>query len=226
MSALSISPELFALTVSAIIGGIVAVIATFSIQYYFEKPKVKGNIVIFVSAGMIGNFPDVRGQINSTLVFPYVILTNQHKNPVSMIDFILEADYGEGWHGVEPMMEGPQTNALLQEKMVIEAGNRIVSFPNLDKALLFRKLKPIGFGDYYEGFLLFATRTPFPKPVNRLKLTCVDVFLNKHVIYFPLKLSIPKRIVKKLKRKKEEEYVVPFYIFLRNAEAKIAYKKS
>ncbi len=219
-SSLSVNPELFALTVSAIIGAVVAVAATFSVQYYLNRPKIRGNILNFISANFSGQFPDVRGKVSATMVFPYALLTNQHQNAASMFDFMLDVDVGKGWLRMEKVLGDDNFyKQTLPNALILDAGDRILKFPNLDKALLERKLKPIEFGDYIHGFLMFASKTWFlGKDIKKMRLTCIDVFENKHVIMHPKKRWF-------FLRKKREGYSVPFYIFEQNAGAVSEWKK-
>lgn len=212
------SSELFAVTFSAII----AVLITYIVQSYLDRPKVRGSILNFISAEVRTQFQDVRKELNITLVCPYVLLTNQHQNAISLLDFIMEVNLGKGWLKMEKLIADEKFyKETLPQAFVYDAGERIIRFPNLDKALLERKLRPIKYGDYLHGFLLFGCKTIFlGTDIKRARLTCVDVFQNRHVIMFP-----QRKWWQRLFGKKEVRYPVPNYIFEQNAGAVSEWKK-
>lgn len=224
MEGLSLESELYAFASSEFFALLLTAIITLGITYFvqniLDRPKIRGNILNFIS-GNITQLQDARKALNVTFVFPYVLLTNQHQNAISVLDFTLEVDLGKGWHKMDKLIaDEPFYKELLPSKFMYDTGDRIVRFPNLDKALLERKLRPIKYGDYLHGFLMFASKTMFlGTEVKRIRLTCIDVFENRHVIMHPI------RKWWSLFGKKEQRYTVPFYIFEQNAGAVSEWKR-
>jgi hypothetical protein len=212
----ALTSEIFALTLSAIL----AVVITFLVQSYLDRPKVRGNILNFISASITLEFLDVRGKMSVTAVFPFLFLTNLHQSPISILDFVFEVDIGKGWLKMEKLITDEKFyKEILPRFLVLDAGDRLLRFPNLDKALLERKLKPINYGDYLHGFLTFASKASFlGTNIKRMRLTSIDVFQNRHVIKHPLR---------KWRRfwRKEPLITTPLYIFEQNAGAVSEWKK-
>jgi len=171
--------ELFGLTLTAIL----AILVTFIVQFYLGRPKVKGGVFGIVQGEWKshGHTMDVR----KSFFWPYVYLTNQHRNAVWPLDYEFEVDFGEGYVKLERQygdISGvfPETiSATISAKG--DSSSKPLKMQNLSKQLLYVKSKPIQYGDFLHGFVMFTgdpdlqTRT-----IVRVKFTCIDAFRKRH----------------------------------------------
>lgn len=171
--------ELFALTLSALIG----VAVTLVIQRYLSAPKIRGGIYGIMRG--TGSFLESRTKGKKAFFLPYIYLTNQHRNAVLPLDYEFEIDLGEGYVKLERVYGDyrkmfPRTfEGMIQVKPTdIE---RQLDIRTLGNHILFTKAKPIRYGDMLRGFVVFtgdhALRN---KPIHRAKFTCIDTFQRRH----------------------------------------------
>ena len=166
------SPELLALTLSGIIAVVVSLVATFMVQSYLDRPKLKGNILQVIIGHLVGNF-------DKTSYAMYVYLTNQHQNTISIFDYEMYVDFGEGYIKLDRVFG----TGIIPE--VFEASSPLgnARIENFRDKQLSKKDQQIGFGNFIDGFLMFVGDPSFlKKQVNRYKLVCIDVFQRKHII--------------------------------------------
>jgi hypothetical protein len=168
--------ELLALTLSAII----AVLLTFAVQYYLSCPKIRGGIF----GVLISEWTDVGAGIHKTSFWPCVYLTNQHRNTIWALDYEFEADFGEGY--VKLQREYFDVSKSLPSTMTFYGeDDKAIQIPNLGRHLLTKIAKPIRYGDFLHGFVMFSGDIKFHeqrKPVKKAKFTCIDVFRKRHTI--------------------------------------------
>lgn len=173
--------ELFALTLSAVI----AVLLTFVVQNYLNQPKIRGS-VFNVLAGEWSN--PVMG-IHKTAFWPYVYLTNYHQNAIYPLDYEFEVDFGEGYVRLDRVYG--DLDKILPEVMSftnLADGKEEIQIRNLGKHALYKTAKPVQYGDFLHGLVMFAGAIELHKKTMRtVRFTCIDVFGKRHTIEADLK---------------------------------------
>jgi hypothetical protein len=171
--------ELFALTLSAIL----AILLTFIVQSYLSRPKVKGGVFGIVQGEWKSH--DYTMETRKSFFWPYVYLTNQHRNAVWPLDYEFEVDFGKGYVKLERQygdISGvfPETiSATISAKG--DSGSKPLKMQNLSKQLLYVKSKPIQYGDFLHGFVMFTgDRELQTQTIVRVKFTCIDAFGRRH----------------------------------------------
>jgi hypothetical protein len=173
------STELLGLLLSAVL----AILLTFIVQFYLNRPKVKGGVFGIVQGEWKSH--DSGMETRKSFFWPYVYLTNQHRNAVWPLDYEFEVNFGEGYVKLERLygdISGvfPETiTATISAKG--DSGSKPLKMQNLSKQLLYVKSKPIQFGDFLHGFVMFTgDRELQTRTIVRVKFTCIDAFQNRH----------------------------------------------
>jgi hypothetical protein len=111
-----------------------------------------------------------------------VYLTNHHKNSISLIDYEFEADFGDGYMKLERVY-GDIGKILPPALTAKDDEGKDIQLKNLGQHLLYKNAKPVRYGRFNHGFVMFAGDLPLHhKKVLKVKFTCIDVFNNRHVI--------------------------------------------
>lgn len=163
--------ELFSLTVSAI----VAVIITFLIQNYLNKPKIRCRIFQLIGGKLVGTAP------TKSLWSIYILLTNQHRSPIYVLDYALWLDFGEGYVKMDRVYNIHTAAGFPDSLTTTYDDGRVVQITDLKHRLIYTQNKPVRFGDFLHGFAMFVgDESLWGKRPNRIKLTCEDVLGRKH----------------------------------------------
>jgi hypothetical protein len=179
MTDTSFWPIVFGLTLAAIL----AIVLTFIIQVYLARPKIQGGVFGILQ----GEYKTQENgmDVHKSFFWPYVYLTNQHHNAVWPLDYEFEADFGGGYVKLERQYGDvtgvfPETiSATISSKS--DMGNRQLKMQNLSKQLLYIKAKPMEYGDFLHGFVMFAGDSELEsKTIVRAKFTCIDAFRKRH----------------------------------------------
>lgn len=139
-------------------------------ESYTDKPKIKGKIIGVVSGGMLH-----KGQM-LTVFLVYLYLSNMRKGKIHIIDYELEMDRGNGYEKMERVYGFHK-----MENLVFENG----SLEKIGEKILWSGKQPLEYGVPMHGFVVFASKKPhkeFRNLIDKFKITCVDVFGNKHKI--------------------------------------------
>jgi hypothetical protein len=168
--------ELFALTISTLIG----IAATLLIQRYLNAPKIRGGIF-----GIIEGDWEYMGE-KKTAFWPYVYLTNEHRNAVWPLDYEFEADFGDGYVKLERVYGDirklfPET---LEWKILGSESNPPkveLEINDLRRHTLSAKAQPIHYGSFLSGLVMFVIPSALEnKTVYQVRFTCIDAFRKRH----------------------------------------------
>lgn len=176
----AVSSGLLGLALSTIIAVIITVFLTFAIQTYLNRPKIKGKILNIIRLEWVS---DKYGRKASFWI--YVYLTNYHKNPIAVLDYEFEADFGNGYVKIERVY-GDVSKKMDDVIPVADSKGNIMEFKNFGKHLLYKNAKPVRYGVFNHGFVMFAGDLSLrDKKMKKLRFTCIDVFNRRHVIESP-----------------------------------------
>jgi hypothetical protein len=163
-------------TVLTLVIGVVGTISgwvAFCYQYFSEKPKIKGKL-LNVMRGRMKN-PENLSE-NLTVFTLFVYLTNARKNAVHVRDYILEVDNGNGFKKMK-IIHGNLSGFRF------DCADGEIQIPNFEQGVIYRQSKPIEYGVPYYGYLIFGGDLKYyDSEIKRYRVTCVDVFDNKHTI--------------------------------------------
>jgi hypothetical protein len=163
---------------STIVTVVITVLLTFLVQNYLSRPQIKGNILNVIRATWVST---AYGQKSSFWI--YVYLTNHHKNSIAIIDYKCEADFGNGFVKLERVY-GDVSKVLPPSLSVQDSSGKAIQLTNLGKHLLYKNAKPVRYGEFNHGFVMFSADISLANTkVTRYKFTCIDSFNNKHTIY-------------------------------------------
>ena len=144
-----------------------------------NRPKIRGKILTVISA----EWTSQSQNIHKSAFWVYVFLTNYHKNPISLIDYELEADFGEGYIKLERVY-GDVSKVLPPVITAKDNMNVDIQLKNLRQHLLYKNAKPVRYGEFNHGFVMFAgdDLSLYSRKALKIKFVCIDVFGNRHVI--------------------------------------------
>jgi hypothetical protein len=166
--------ELFALTASAI----AAVLITFIVQNYMNRPKIRGSVFSVLR----GEWVNPERGLDKAVFWPYVSLTNYHQNAIYPLDYEFEADFGEGYVKLARIY-GDWSKVLPEFLWFTGQDGEKFKMQNLGKHLLYKNTKPIQYGDFIHGFVMFAGDLDLRRrEIIRAKFTCIDFFRKRHTI--------------------------------------------
>jgi hypothetical protein len=143
-------------------------------DYWSGQPRVKGRVF-----NVIRSWIEHPSRPNELLAafFPYLYLTNASKSSVHILDYELEV-FIRDWRRVHRMLGFDKTMAQARNpspevSLIIE----------VSKNLIDKKNRPVEFGAPLHGWLAFAgPANEFRGDVSMFRVTCVDVFGNRHTI--------------------------------------------
>jgi hypothetical protein len=145
---------------------------TFGVQYYLDRPKLRGQILQVVTARLVGDF-------NKTVYLVYLYLTNQHQNSIYIWDYKLSVDLGEGYTVLDRWYKDL---TVIPDPFVANSPVGQISIPKIKENMIIKQDKPVGFGDFLRGFLIFAgDPSQYGRAPKRYRLMITDVFQNEHV---------------------------------------------
>jgi hypothetical protein len=171
---------------------VIAVAATFLVQSYLDKPRVKVNLFNIVTGGWTNVTEGVLTKM--TAFWVYLYLTNAHKNATQVVDYELEVDYGEGYKKMERvygmvnklMANVAKVHGGLTADIFKDAGTGLgksLDLTIMAKHLLYKSSKPIQFGDFVHGFVMFSGDPSLHgKRIRRARLTCIDIFKRRYSV--------------------------------------------
>ena len=166
-----------------ILTAIITLIVTLLVQSYSSRPKIEGGVFGILQ----GEYKTQESgmEVHKSFFWPYVYLTNQHQNAVWPLDYEFEADFGEGFVKLERQYGDvtgifPETiSATISSKS--DLGNRQLKMQNLSKQLLYIKAKPMEYGDFLHGFVMFSGAQELEaRTIVRARFTCIDAFRKRH----------------------------------------------
>jgi hypothetical protein len=165
---------------------IITVTITFVVQSYLNRPKVRGRVFEVIRAEWTFNPPnEPNNRISKAAFWAYVYLTNYHRNSIRILDYELEIDFGEGFLKLNRVY-GDISRVLPETLMVRiskEPTAREQPIKNINKHLLYKDAKPVQFGNFVHGFVMFAGDISLhEKTIQKVRFTCIDVFNRKHVL--------------------------------------------
>jgi hypothetical protein len=111
---------------------------------------------------------------------PYVSITNQHDNSIYILDYKLEIDFGQGFERLKRAY-GEVTVGMPDPFVFTTAAGERVEIPKFGEKLIYKKNKPVRYGEYIHGFVMFAAE-PARKDQKwkRMRITAIDVFDQEH----------------------------------------------
>jgi len=175
------SSDLFALTVSAIIGAVVGVGATVLTERYYRRPKITGwvNDIMEATLHLVSLDPKIKPVVKH-LFLPFILMTNRADNKINIIDFELDVDYGEGFVKMDKFFGSAATNLPKPIVSALNTGGTL-SIPDPNKFVLVRGQTAVGFGQLVYGFVPFVGDVALQsKKWQRIKVTCIDIFEERH----------------------------------------------
>ncbi len=199
-----LSSEVFALTISAL----VALVISFVVQGYYDRPRIRGNVFSVLNSTIVGNFGGPQQTYAGYLIYLYV--TNLHKNSIFIADYQGAIDFGDGYIKLQRFY-GDVDRVFQPGQTATPPGPNPnnYQFPmNLLKGkLMYKQNKPVAYGDFLDGFVLFFGNPSLLQysKMKRVRITCIDVTGKKHVFKtdsskfdlslmmdrFPDQLSVP-----------------------------------
>ena len=144
----------------------------------FNKPDLKAHILNLYGSPYKGGIPLVSPskvtvtKDNSTMLFPFVVIGNQGNEPITIYDYELELDLGNGWEKAERATDADLCTWVFRfPDHTMIARERSSSM--LKPLVKLEKGKPV------HGFLVFIITKPFSlikKKASELKykFTCLD----------------------------------------------------
>lgn len=178
------SSQLFALTISAIIGAGVGVGSTFLVQFYFDKPKIVSRIMGVVTAEMHNPILSK----DWAAFFVYVYLSNQHQNAIYILDYEAEVDLGQGYEKISRAYG--DIEKLMPAGTMATIGNKgkgtanTLEMSRIMSHLISKNNRPVKYGDYVNGAVLFVGdyRLHGNNRIRAIKFSCIDVLGKRHTI--------------------------------------------
>jgi nucleoside phosphorylase len=157
------------------LSGVIAVIATYLVQTYLAKPRIK--IVIFnMSTGILS----FNQKPEYALFTIYVYITNQHHNAVHILDYELNIDFGEGFTRLKRIY---QIHQGWPDPYRTETDTDFVEIPDFTKKLIYANPRPVSYGDILKGFVAFGGDTTLHgRKARRIRFTCIDAFQKRHTV--------------------------------------------
>jgi hypothetical protein len=166
-----------------VVSALAAVILTLAVQNYLNRPKIWGNIYTVIRNQFVLNL--VGKKIDRAGFVTYLYLTNLHQNSIHIIDFEGEVDFGEGYIKLQRAYGDIDFYFTQGLTATMLGGPNPTNF-TFDMALLkgrliYKKDKPVGFGDFLDGFVVFlGDPSLVQKKIVRMRVTCIDSLGKRH----------------------------------------------
>jgi hypothetical protein len=170
------------LALAAAIGGLSG-LATVVYERISQRPKIGGRVFQAIKGKTV-----IRGR-KFTSVIVFLHLTNNRRNPISILEYELEAFVDDDWLPL-PRSYG----ANLEQQALTDAAGR--SFTITKDTMVNWKPQAIAHGVPLQGFIQFlADENLYAKTVTAWRLTLVDEFDRRHVVSTSsLELGDPFRV--------------------------------
>lgn len=140
--------------------------------YFSSKPKIKGKILQV----MMGYFTNPKTSEKLTVFIPFLYLTNARENPLHIVDYLLEVETEKGWKKMNVIRGNFESNFQ-------DAQGKPFQIPDFMKNVIYKQEKAVEFGKPFYGYLaFFGDLKYYETKIKRYRITCVDVFDNKHKI--------------------------------------------
>lgn len=115
---------------------------------------------------------------NATMLFPYVVIGNERSEPVTVRDFELDIDLGNGWMRAERA-----TDADLSTWIFRSSDHTLISKEGSKNMI--KPMVKIEKGNPVHGFLVFVITKPFQLikekgPGLKYRFTCIDASGKRH----------------------------------------------
>lgn len=108
-------------------------------------------------------------------------LTNYHKKSISIVDYELEVDFGDGYVKLDRVYG--DISKILPEVIPVKTNLGDITLKNFGKHLLYKNSPPVRYGRFNHGFVMFVGDPSLKnKKAKKLKFTCIDVFNQRHII--------------------------------------------
>jgi hypothetical protein len=135
-----------------------------------QRPKIRGRVFQVIKG--VGS---LRGR-QFTSIVAYLHLTNSRRNPISVLEYELEAFVDEDWTKLQRSY-----GANLEEQVLTDASG--APFRITRQTMVNWKPQAIAHGIPLQGFIQFlADERLYAKRITAWRLTLVDEFDNRHVI--------------------------------------------
>jgi len=156
-----------------LLSGLISFLVSYVMQWYFGRPKVRAYF-INMSIGTMNI-----GDIQRTLFAPYVYITNHRHNSVTILNYEMEIDFGDGFVKLGRLY-GLQMN--WPEPFEGQTETDIIRIPKFKDKLIYANPATVSFGEIIKGFLAFVDEpSTRDLKVRRIKLTCIDALQKRHV---------------------------------------------
>jgi hypothetical protein len=157
--------------------------AKLAYDYIVSKPKIAGRVFNIITGSMPHpNIPNK--QLTTFLVYLY--LTNKRKSPIHILDYEMEIDAGKGYKHVDRVFGINNTNNWT----FTDTQGQLLEIPNFQDKLIYKSARPVEYGQPLHGFVFFAgDASYYGLSREKYKITCRDVFGNKHKIVYKPKES-------------------------------------
>lgn len=153
-------------------------------EIHTSKPKIKGRILQAMT-GIWAQYNINRDMIEEhNTILLAVSLTNERKNIVTILDYELYIDYGEGFKRVKKLY-GVKTSKNWNFTLNIDGVQKEYVIPDFQEKGIDSRLQLVKYGEAIVGFILFVyddIDIEKLRLVNQFKLICIDVFDRRHEI--------------------------------------------
>ena len=93
------------------------------------------------------------GDINKTIYLVYLYLTNQYQNAIHVWDYKMSVDLGDGYIMLDRVYRDVPG---LPDPFVARIPSGNTTIPRIRENMIVKQDRPVGFGDFLRGFLVFA----------------------------------------------------------------------
>lgn len=140
-----------------------------------SRPKIRGRVFQMMRAQMA--HPQKQGGSLAAFI-AYLYLVNKRRNTIHVLDYELEIKVGRKWVKLARVYGIHNVRSSFD---AVSGDN--IQIKNFEDNLIYRKSKPVEYGQPLHGWIVFAGSEELYKcDVLAYRLTCVDAFHNKHRI--------------------------------------------